>query len=156
MNLDELELYKAESLQQGICELRSHDAKKEVEEEDIFEENTSSVNDKLLDECVKKIMRYMFGKEWESSVKEKSRKKVRSIISDTLQMDVIEQTETDLGDTLDLLEDSLFLLERILARHSHTALNVEMVDHMETVAEHLEQWGMGDSKSAEKRRLVRD
>jgi len=154
MNLDELELYKAESLQEGVCDLRSKDVKKEEEEE--FEDNAPSVNEKLLEDCVKKIMRFLFGKEWEGSVKEKSRKKVREIIHETLQMDVIEQTENDLGDTLDLLEDSLFLLERILARHSHTALNVEMVDHMETVAEHLEQWGMGDSKQAEKRRLVRD
>lgn len=152
MNLEELELYKSSSLEEGVCELRSKDLTKE--EAEIFEEETdSNVNEKLLDECVKKIMRYMFGKEWEGTVKEKSRKRVTNIIRETLQLDVVEQTETDLGDTLDLLEDSLFLLERILARHSHTALNVEMVDHMETVAEHLEQWGMGDSKNAESRVL---
>lgn len=155
MNLEELEQYKTQELQEGTCELPQ---KKKKEDEDIFEDETPSVNDKLLDDCVNKIMRYMFGKEWELTIKEKSRKKVRTIIYETLQMEVIEQTENDLGETLDLLEDSLFLLERILAKHAHTTLNVEMVNHMETVAEHLEQWGMGDSKQAEKRavRLLKE
>lgn len=155
MTLDEMELYKSQGMEEGVCEL----PKGKKEDEEVFEEeDTTSSNDKLLNDCVDKILRYMFGKDWEHTVKEKSRKRVKAIIEEGLQLDVIEQTEHDLGDTLDLLEDSLFLLERILARHAHSVLNAEMVNHMETVAEHLEQWGMGDSKEAEKRavRLIRE
>lgn len=152
MNLDELELYKSQELQEGVCELNTGKKELTKEEAEIFNDDTST-NDKLLDECVEKLMRYLFGKSWQDSIKEKSRKEVRKIVSKTLQLEVVEQTETDLGETLDLLEDSLFLLERILAKHAHSVLNVEMVEHMETVAEHLEQWGMGDSKASEKRVL---
>jgi acyl carrier protein len=148
MNLDELEQFRSQSLKEGVCELK--DDKEEFE----AVESGSSISDKLLDDCVTKLLKFLFGKNWEATTKEKSRKKVRSIISEALQLDVVEQTEADLGDTLDLLEDSLFLLERIMTRHSHTHLAVEMVNHMESVADHLQQWGMGDSKKAETRVLT--
>jgi acyl carrier protein len=149
MNLDELEQFRSQNLQEGTCEI----GKKDDEEFEAVETD-ATMNDKLLDECVTKVLKHLYGKNWDTSVKEKSRKKIRDLISKTLQLDVVEQTESDLGDTLDLLEDSLFLLERIMARHSHTHLAVEMVNHMESVADHLQQWGMGDSKKAETRVLT--
>ncbi len=146
MNLEELELFRASGCSDGTCEPGT----KEVTDDEVFDD-TATTSAKLLDDCVEKVFRYMFGKEWEHQVKEKTRKRVRKVISDTLQLEVVEQTENDLGETLDLLEDSLFMLERIMARHSHQQMSVEMVNHMESVADHLEQWGMGDAKKAEKR-----
>lgn len=147
MNLDELEQFRAQKLQEGVCEIGG---KKELSDEEweAVEDDTST-SQKLLDECVTKVLKHLYGKNWDVSVKERSRKKIREIISKTLQLEVVEQTENDLGETLDLLEDSLFLLERIMTRTTHAHLSVEMVNHMESVADHLQQWGMGDAKQAE-------
>ena len=144
MNLDEAELWKTSQCVDG--------SKKDEEFEAVTDDVT--VNEKLLDECVTKVLKQLFGKSWDTSIKEKSRKEIRKIISKTLQLDVVEQTESDLSDTLDLLEDSLFLLERIMSRHSYQQLRTEMVNHMESVADHLQQWGMGESKAAESRALT--
>lgn len=148
MNLAELELYKNSQCEEGSCELKKPKTKDDKEED-----FSGDLGEKLLDDCVAKVCSFMFGKDWDHQVKEKSRKKIRSIISDCLQLEVVEQVENDLGETLDLLEDSLFMMERILTRKSHSSLAGSMKSHMEAVAEHLEQWGMGDSKDAEKRAL---
>lgn len=150
MNLDELEQFREQKLQEGVCELGG----KKDDEEWVAVDDDTPVALRLLDECVEKVLKHLYGKNWDTAVKEKSRKKIREIISKSLQLEVIEQTENDLGETLDLLEDSLFLMERIMARASYHNLSTEMINHMESVADHLGQWNMGDSKKAESRALT--
>lgn len=90
---------------------------------------------------VDKIMHHFFGAKPGRNVK-KSRKGLENIITDLLE-DTEEMTQ-DLSSTLDLLEDSLFLIERAVARRPDL-IGTELIDHMEEVGDHLGQWNMGDS-----------
>lgn len=125
MNLDEMEALDKAAGGDGddeaiTCEL--------VVEED---------EDTKLEEWCDKIMRHLFGAE---GVKLKGKKGVKKILSKALGD--VDEIENDLAETLDLLDESLTLLERILAKHAHSVLAVDMVQHMEEVADHLSNWGL--------------
>lgn len=95
--------------------------------------------DAKLEAWTDKILCHLFGADHNKSVK-KGRKGVKKILSKAIGD--VEEIENDLGETLDLLDQSLTLLERVLDRHPHTNLNRELTEHMEEACDWLSNWGL--------------
>lgn len=95
--------------------------------------------DVKLEAWTDKILCHLFGADHNKSVK-KGRKGVKKILSKALGE--VEALDNDLAESLDLLDQSLTLLERVLSRHPHTSLNRELVEHMEECSDWLSNWGM--------------
>lgn len=107
--------------------------------------------DEKLNKCVDLIFRNLFGAGGGGNEHQKSphtKKLIGKVIKKELDLEHLEELGQDLGITLDYLEASLFLFERILAKIPHI-LGVDLVDHMEEIQEHLTQWGMGDQVEEE-------
>lgn len=131
MNLQELEQLSPDGeTEEVVCEL--------VQDED------DSTSDLKLKKCVDKLIRDLFGRN-KIAKETATKKRVAKLISKELDLEQMDQLDQDLGESLELLESSLFLFERVLSRFPHL-LGVELIGHMEEVQEHLEQWGMGSQE----------
>ena len=96
-------------------------------------------------ECVDAICRHIWGanNELGRGGSTMIKGKLAEIISKKLHLETLEAANEDLDDTLELMEESLFLMERMLSRFPHL-LNSDFCSHMEEIYSHLQQWGMGE------------
>lgn len=134
-----------------IDELESASASKQPSEEDgvvvaevvsdtLLEEDEQFIDPRIA-VTVDTIFTHFFGANI-SKKQKKGRKGLERIIADLLEG--AEDMSQDLSATLDLLEDSLFILERMISRKPDL-IGTELVEHMEELADHLGQWNLGDS-----------
>lgn len=128
MTLEELEAQTEDKLPTTEEELGSlGDIEDEVEDE----------ADTKLEEWADKIMRHLFGA---SGTQLKGKRGVKKILGKAFT--TMDDVENDLAESLDLLDDNLTLLERVMSKHAHSPLHAEMVTHMEEVYDWLSNWGM--------------
>lgn len=97
-----------------------------------------------LDKLTDKILRHFFGaasNEHAQGSKRKIRKMIRDAVGDP---DAAEEMTQDLSETLDLLESLFFEMDNLLQIHPDQ-ISMRVVDILEEIGEHLEQWNMGKS-----------
>jgi hypothetical protein len=106
-------------------------------------EEDKAKQNKKVKACVDKVFKCLFGKNHQNL---SGKERVTKIISKAFDVEAAQVMEDDLFESLNLLEDSLLLMERILSKHPQL-MGVDLVNQMEEISEHIEQWGMGEKNA---------
>lgn len=118
-----------------------------VNEDDEF----ATPGEKRLEKALDLIFRYFFGASYGADKPgcQSSKRKLGKRLSDTLKLETLEQADEDLDEAVDLLETTLFLMERFMGRYPHLLLQTEFTSQMEEIADFLSNWGRGAHTAAE-------
>lgn len=140
MNLDELEAQAREEASDATVEVEWNGTDK-------ADKSAKTEHSKKVKACTDKVFKCLFGKNHQNL---SGKERVAKILAKAFDPEDSVEVEEDLAEALNLLDDNLILLERILARHPHL-MGIDMVNQMEEVAEFISQWGLkhdgGDEKT---------
>lgn len=133
MNLDELEAQAKEEASDATVEVEWNGTGKTGKAD-------KTEHSKKVKAATDKVFKCLFGKNHQNL---SGKERVAKILAKAFDPEESAEIEEDLAEALNLLDDNLILLERILARHPHL-MGVEMVNQMEETAEFIQQWGLGE------------
>lgn len=114
--------------------------------------------EKRLTETVDFIFCYFFGADHGQGKPgcESSKARLRKRLKEKLRLDTLEEASDDLDTALEHLESTLFLMERYLGRYPQLLLSSEFTEQMETIAEYIENWGLGQHTDEQHNSILTD
>jgi hypothetical protein len=99
--------------------------------------------------CTDQVFKCLFGKHHQNLSGHQRVTKILAKAFPPAEEDPLD-CEDDLSQALDLLDDSLTLMERLLSQHPQL-MGVDLIDQMEEIHQFISQWGMGNRNDGDKK-----
>lgn len=141
MTLDELE---AQTVRDSIDE---SDPEGDVVCEWVADEKAKGKQNKKVKATTDKIFGVLFGKNHQNL---SGKERVAKILTKAFDVEETQTIEDDLMESLNMLDDSLLVMEKLLAQYPQL-MGIDLVNQMEDISEHIAQWGLGDRNDSDKK-----
>lgn len=140
MTLEELEALEAQSTDES-------DPEGEVVCEWVADEKAKSQQNKKVKAATDKIFSVLFGKNHQNL---SGKERVAKVLSKAFSVEETQAIEDDLMESLNMLDDNLLLMEKMLSQFPQL-MGIDLINQMEEISEHIAQWGLGDRNDGDEK-----